>query len=169
MVNTGIKRFRRLLGLNTSLSKTRSLKGINHIDNINLFWGSGHLSGADGLHPSRSGVKVPMDQFWFSLQHPSARPPIAQPDTHQPRPHKDRASQPRCQRVDNQLMDQCPNSSSLHFPLATASPLLGFTDKMEVLVNGGIKFSSRSLPHPQKSLHAKQAHSVTPTLLRLPF
>lgn len=71
-----------------SLSKTLSLKGINHIDNINLYWGSGHLFGADGLHPIRSGVKVPMDHFWFSLQHPSARPPIVQPDTHQTRPIK---------------------------------------------------------------------------------
>ena len=36
----------------STLSKTCSLKGINYIDNFNLFRGCRYLFGADGLHPS---------------------------------------------------------------------------------------------------------------------
>ncbi len=89
------------------------LTGISCIDNFNLFWGQRHLFRADGLHPSRSGVKVLMDHLRFSLRHPSARPKMMHPDTQQPRHHEDKTSQPQCQRDDNQLMDQSPNSSSL--------------------------------------------------------
>ncbi len=60
---------------------------MNYNDNFNLFWGRRHLFRADGLHPSRSGAKVVMDHFWFSLRRPSARPKITHPDTQQPRRH----------------------------------------------------------------------------------
>lgn len=65
--NNGINRFSRHLGLNTWLGKTCSLKRINHIDNFNLLWG---CIRADGIHPSRSGVKVLMEHFWFQSALP---------------------------------------------------------------------------------------------------
>lgn len=48
--------------------------------------------------------------------------------------------------VDNQLIDQSPNSTSLHSPLLSATPILDSTDKMEVLANTSIKSTLWSLP-----------------------
>ncbi|KAL0171513.1 hypothetical protein M9458_031824, partial [Cirrhinus mrigala] len=74
----GTNMFSRLLGLNTWLQRTCSLKGVNFIDNFNLFWGHRQLFKLDGLHPNKLGARVLKDNIYFSLRHPSvkcARPP----------------------------------------------------------------------------------------------
>jgi lysophospholipase L1-like esterase len=68
----GTNMFSRLLGLNTWLQRTCSIKGVNFIDNFNLFWGHRQLFKLDGLHPNRLGARVLKDNIYFSLRHPSA-------------------------------------------------------------------------------------------------
>ncbi len=63
--------FSRLLGLNTWLQRTCSTKGVNFIDNFNIFWGHRQLFKLDGLHPNKLGARVLKDNFNFSLRHPS--------------------------------------------------------------------------------------------------
>ncbi len=63
--------FSRLLGLNTWLQRTCSTKGVNFIDNFNIFWGHRQLFKLDGLHPNKLGARVLKDNFYFSLRHPS--------------------------------------------------------------------------------------------------
>ncbi len=108
-----------------------------------------------------SGVKVLMDHFWFSLRHPSARPKMVHPDTQQPRHHEDRTSQLQCEHVDNQLMDQSTNSSSLHSPL-----LHRFWDSL-IKLNRQLTLALNSSPGCSHvvCLHPKQTFSVTATLL----
>ncbi|KAL0162813.1 hypothetical protein M9458_042209, partial [Cirrhinus mrigala] len=74
----GTKMFSQLLGLNTWLQRTCSLKGVNFIDKFNLFWGHRQLFVLDGLHPNKLGARVLKDNICFSLRHPSvecASPP----------------------------------------------------------------------------------------------
>ncbi|KAL0199102.1 hypothetical protein M9458_007642, partial [Cirrhinus mrigala] len=74
----GTNMFSRLLGLNTWLQRTCSQKGVNFIDNFNLFWGHRQLFKLDGLHPNKLGAGVLKDNIYFSLRHPSvdcASPP----------------------------------------------------------------------------------------------
>ncbi|KAL0161464.1 hypothetical protein M9458_045189, partial [Cirrhinus mrigala] len=74
----GTNMFSRLLGLNTRLQRTCSQKGVNFIDNFNLFWGHRQLFKLDGLHPNKLGARVLKDNIYFSLRHPSvecASPP----------------------------------------------------------------------------------------------
>ncbi|KAL0198137.1 hypothetical protein M9458_006677, partial [Cirrhinus mrigala] len=68
---SGTNMFSRLLGLNTWLQRTCSLKGVNFIDNFNLFWGHRQLFKLDGLHPNKLGARVLKDNICFSLHHPS--------------------------------------------------------------------------------------------------
>ncbi len=67
----GTNMFSRLLGLNTWLQRTCSTKGVNFIDNFNIFWGHRQLFKLDGLHPNKLGARVLEDNFYFSLRHPS--------------------------------------------------------------------------------------------------
>ncbi len=67
----GTNMFSRLLGLNTWLQRTCSIKGVNFIDNFNLFWGHRQLFKLDGLHPNKLGARVLKDNIYFSLHHPS--------------------------------------------------------------------------------------------------
>ncbi len=67
----GTNMFSRLLGLNTWLQRTCSTKGVNFIDNFNIFWGHRQLYKLDGLHPNKLGARVLKDNFYFSLRHPS--------------------------------------------------------------------------------------------------
>ncbi len=67
----GTNMFSRLLGLNTWLQRTCSTKGVNFIDNFNIFWGQRQLFKLDGLHPNKLGARVLKDNFYFSLRHPS--------------------------------------------------------------------------------------------------
>lgn len=85
--------------------------------NFNLLWGSKNCLRADGLEPRRSGVKVLIKYFWFSLRHPSARPELMHSDTQQPRPRKDQTSQPKCQSADNAHV-------FISSPFTLSSPLL---------------------------------------------
>ena len=68
----GTNRFSRLLGLNTWLQKTCNIKGVNFIDNFNLFWSQRPLFQQDGYHPNKLGSRVLKDNIHFSLNHPSA-------------------------------------------------------------------------------------------------
>ncbi len=63
--------FSQLLGLNTWLQRTCSIKGVNFIDNFNLFWGHRQMFKLDGLHPNKLGARVLKDNIYFSLRHPS--------------------------------------------------------------------------------------------------
>ncbi len=67
----GTNMFSRLLELNTWLQRTCSTKGVNFIDNFNIFWGHRQLFKLDGLHPNKLGARVLKDNFYFSLRHPS--------------------------------------------------------------------------------------------------
>ncbi len=67
----GTNMFSWLLGLNTWLQRTCSTKGVNFIDNFNIFWGHRQLFKLDGLHPNKLGARVLKDNFYFSLRHPS--------------------------------------------------------------------------------------------------
>jgi hypothetical protein len=78
----GTNMFSRLLGLNTWLQRTCSTKGVNFIDNFNIFWGHRQLFKLDGLHPNKLGVRVLKDNIYFSLRHPSVV--CANPLTHTP-------------------------------------------------------------------------------------
>ncbi len=67
----GTNMFSQLLGLNTWLQRTCGIKGVNFIDNFNLFWGHRQLFKLDGLHPNKLGARVLKDNIYFSLHHPS--------------------------------------------------------------------------------------------------
>ncbi len=78
----GTNMFSQLLGLNTWLQRTCSTKGVNFIDNFNIFWGHRQLFKLDGLHPNKLGARVLKDNFYFSLRHPSVV--CVNPLTHSP-------------------------------------------------------------------------------------
>ncbi len=67
----GTNMFSRLLGLNTWLQRTCSTKGVNFIDNFNIFWGHRQLFKLDGLHSNKLDARGLKDNFYFSLRHPS--------------------------------------------------------------------------------------------------
>ena len=79
----GSNRFSRLLGLNSWLQKTCNIKGVNFIDNFNLFWNQRPLFQQNGHLPNKLGSRVLKDNILFSLHHPSANP-INQNGTHSP-------------------------------------------------------------------------------------
>ncbi|XP_028971229.2 uncharacterized protein LOC114829678 [Esox lucius] len=70
----GTNRFSRLLGLNTWLQKTCNIKGVNFIDNFNLFWSQRQLFKQNGHQPNKLGSRVLKDNIYFFLRHPSANP-----------------------------------------------------------------------------------------------
>ncbi len=59
--------FSRLLGLNTWLQRSCGMKGVNIIDNFNIFWGQRQLFKLDSLHLNRLGARVLKDNIYFSL------------------------------------------------------------------------------------------------------
>ncbi len=67
----GTNMFSWLLGLNTWLQRTCGVKGVNFIDNFNLFWG--HLTTVltGWPPPNKLGARVLKDNFYLSLRHPS--------------------------------------------------------------------------------------------------
>ncbi len=67
----GTNMFSWLLGLNTWLQRTCGIKGVNFIDNFNLFWGHRQWFKLDGLHPNKLGARVIKDNIYFSVHHPS--------------------------------------------------------------------------------------------------
>ncbi len=123
----GTNMFSRLLGLNTWLQRTCSTKGVNFIDNFNIFWGHRQLFKLDGLHPNKLGAIV-----FFSLRHPSvvcANPLIHSPGQNMSdhrtsyqlpshyvveESHKDtdNATQPKQALLMDIPAEPCPQSSS---------------------------------------------------------
>ncbi len=69
----GTNMFSRLLGLNTWLQRSCGIKGVNFIDNFNIFWGHRQLFKLDGLHLNRLGARVLKDNIYFFLRLPSMR------------------------------------------------------------------------------------------------
>ncbi len=128
----GTNMFSRLLGLNTWLQRTCSTKGVNFIDNFNIFWGHRQLFKLDGLHPNKLGARVLKDNFYFSLRHPSvvcANPLIHSPGQNMSdhrtsyqlpshyvveESHKDtdNATQPKQALLMDIPAEPCPQSSS---------------------------------------------------------
>ncbi len=128
----GTNMFSRLLGLNTWLQRTCSTKGVNFIDNFNIFWGHRQLFKLDGLHPNKLGARVLKDNFYFSLHHPSvvcANPLIHSPGQNMSdhrtsyqlpshyvveESHKDtdNATQPKQALLMDIPAEPCPQSSS---------------------------------------------------------
>ncbi len=128
----GTNMFSRLLGLNTWLQRTCSTKGVNFIDNFNIFWGHRQLFKLDGLHPNKLGARVLKDNFDFSLRHPSvvcANPLIHSPGQNMSdhrtsyelpshyvveESHKDtdNATQPKQALLMDIPAEPCPQSSS---------------------------------------------------------
>ncbi len=76
-----------LLGRNSWLKRTCSIKGVNFIDNFKLFWGHRQLFKLDGLHLNRLGARVLKVNIYFSLRHPSVvcANPLGLNGTHTPR------------------------------------------------------------------------------------
>ncbi len=56
-------------GLNTWLERSCGIKGVNFIDNINIFWGHRQLFKLDGFHPNKFGTRVLKDNNYLSLRH----------------------------------------------------------------------------------------------------
>ncbi len=56
--------FSQLLGLNTWLQRTCSIKRVNFIDNFNHFWGHRQLFKLDSLHPNKLGARVLKDNIY---------------------------------------------------------------------------------------------------------
>ncbi len=67
----GTNMFSWLIGLNTWLQRTYGIKGVNFIDNFNLFWGHRQLFKLDGLHSNKLDARVLKYNIYFSLHHPS--------------------------------------------------------------------------------------------------
>ena len=118
----GTNMFSRLLGLNTWLQRSCNIKGVNFIDNFNLFWGHRQLFKPDGLHPNKLGARVLKDNIYFSLRHPSAEY-VNSFSTHTPGPshhvvdisHKDTDNTMQPQQallMDTIPAEPCPQSSS---------------------------------------------------------
>uniref|UniRef100_A0A9J8B607 OSK domain-containing protein n=1 Tax=Cyprinus carpio carpio TaxID=630221 RepID=A0A9J8B607_CYPCA len=118
----GTNMFSRLLGLNTWLQRSCNIKGVNFIDNFNLFWGHRQLFKPDGLHPNKLGARVLKDNFYFCLRHPSAEY-VNSFSTHTPGPshhvvdisHKDTDNTIQPQQallMDTIPAEPCPQSSS---------------------------------------------------------
>ncbi|XDV16393.1 hypothetical protein PO909_016130 [Leuciscus waleckii] len=120
----GTNRFSRLLGLNTWLQKTCNIKGVNFIDNFNLFWSQRQLFHQDGRHPNKLGSRVLKEKIYFSLNHPSAAcaNPLNLNGTHTPGhsghdvdiSHKDNDNTTEPQQpllTDTISAEPCPQSS----------------------------------------------------------
>ncbi len=58
-----------LLGLNTWLQRSCGIKGVNFINNFNIFWGHKQLFKLDDLQLNRLGARVLKDNI-YSLRHP---------------------------------------------------------------------------------------------------
>ncbi|KAJ8349294.1 hypothetical protein SKAU_G00244240 [Synaphobranchus kaupii] len=66
------KLFSRGMDLNDWLKRSCSLKGLNYIDNFDLFWQRGHLFAQDGLL-NQHGARTLLDHVDHALRHPSSR------------------------------------------------------------------------------------------------
>ncbi|XP_058620616.1 uncharacterized protein LOC131532853 [Onychostoma macrolepis] len=111
----GTNMFSRLLGLNTWLQRTCSTKGVNFIDNFNIFWGHRQLFKLDGFHPNKLGARVLKDNIYFSLRHPSVvcANPLGLNGTHTPgQSMSDHRTSCQTFLMETIPAESCPQSSS---------------------------------------------------------
>ncbi len=186
----GTNMFSRLLGLNTWLQRTCSTKGVNFIDNFNIFWGHRQLFKLDGLHPNKLGTRVLKDNFFFSLRHPSVV--CANPLTHSPEQnmsdhrtsyqlpshrvveesHKDtdNAAQPKQALLMDILAEPCPQISS-HADCDVLQQLQDSTPKDDFLENslGSQDNTSQSPETPELEPRSPDTLSLSPASPLLSF
>nr|XP_055037598.1 sialoadhesin-like [Misgurnus anguillicaudatus] len=48
------------------------MRGLNYIDNFNIFWSQRQLFNTDGIHPNKLGARLLKDNIFFSMHHSSA-------------------------------------------------------------------------------------------------
>ncbi len=179
----GTNMFSRLLGLNTWLQRTCSTKGVNFIDNFNIFWGHRQLFKLDGLHPNKLGARVLKDNFYFSLRHPSVV--CANPLIHSPgqnisdhrtsyqlpshyvveESHKDtdNATQPKQALFMDIPAEPCPQSSS-HADCDVSQQLQDSAPKDDFLENslGSQDNTSQSPETPELEPRSPDTLSLSP-------
>ncbi len=175
--------FSRLLGLNTWLQRTCSTKGVNFIDNFNIFWGHRQLFKLDGLHPNKLGARVLKDHFYFSLRHPSvvcANPLIHSPGQNMSdhrtsyqlpshyvveESHKDtdNATQPKQALLMDIPAEPCPQSSS-HADCDVSQQLQDSAPKDDFLENslGSQDNTSQSPETPELEPRSPDTISLSP-------
>ncbi len=179
----GTNMFSRLLGLNTWLQRTCSTKGVNFIDNFNIFWGHRQLFKLDGLHPNKLGARVLKDNFYFSLRHPSvvcANPLIHSPGQNMSdhrtsyqlsshyvveESHKDtdNATQPKQALLMDIPAEPCPQSSS-HADCDVSQQLQDSAPKDDFLENslGSQDNTSQSPETPELEPRSPDTLSLSP-------
>ncbi len=179
----GTNMFSRLLGLNTWLQRTCSTKGVNFIDNFNIFWGHRQLFKLDGLHPNKLGARVLKDNFYFSLRHPSvvcANPLIHSPGQNMSdhrtsyqlpshyvveKSHKDtdNATQPKQALLMDIPAEPCPQSSS-HADCDVSQQLQDSAPKDDFLGNslGSQDNTSQSPETPELEPRSPDTLSLSP-------
>ncbi len=186
----GTNMFSRLLGLNTWLQRTCSTKGVNFIDNFNIFWGHRQLFKLDNLHPNKLGTRVLKDNFYFSLRHPSVV--CANPLTHSPgqnmsdhrtpyqlpshhvfeESHKDtdNAAQPKQALLMDIPAEPCPQSSS-HAVCDVLQQLQDSAPKDDFLENslGSQNNTSQSPETPELEPRSPDTLSLSPASPLLSF
>uniref|UniRef100_A0A8C1XMT9 SGNH hydrolase-type esterase domain-containing protein n=1 Tax=Cyprinus carpio TaxID=7962 RepID=A0A8C1XMT9_CYPCA len=169
----GTNMFSRLLGMNTWLQRSCNIKGINFIDNFNLFWGHRQLFKPDGLHPNKLCARVLKDNIYFFLRHPSAE--CGNPfSTHTPGPsyhvvdisHKDTDNTMQPQQVllmDTIPAEPGPQSSSqtdcdVSKQLQVSAPKDNFLENSQ----GSQDNISQSLETPETQPHSPDTLSLSP-------
>ncbi len=179
----GTNMFSRLLGLNTWLQRTCSTKGVNLIDNFNIFWGHRQLFKLDGLHPNKLGARVLKDNFYFSLRHPSvvcANPLIHSPGQNMSdhmtsyqlpshyvveESHKDtdNATQPKQALLMDIPAEPCPQNSS-HADCDVSQQLQDSAPKDDFLENslGSQDNTSQSPETPELEPRSPDTLSLSP-------
>ncbi len=184
----GTNMFSRLLGLNTWLQRTCSTKGVNFIDNFNIFWGHRQLFKLDGLHPNKLGARVLKDNFF--KRHPSVV--CANPLTHSPgqnmsdhrtsyqlpshyvveESHKDtdNATQPKQALLMDIPAEPCPQSSS-HADCDVLQQLQDSAPKDDFLENslGSQDNTSQSPETPELEPRSPDTLSLSPASPLLSF
>ncbi len=184
----GTNMFSRLLGLNTWLQRTCSTKGVNFIDNFNIFWGHRQLFKLDDLHPNKLGARVLKDNFYFSLRHPSVM--CANPLTHSPgqnmsdhrtsyqlpshyvveESHKDsdNATQPKQALLMDIPAEPCPQSSS-HADCDVSQQLQDSAPKDDFLENSLGSQDNTSPETPELEPRSPDTLSLSPASPLLSF
>ncbi len=184
----GTNMFSRLLGLNTWLQRTCSAKGVNFIDNFNIFWGHRQLFKLDGLHPNKLGARVLKDNFYFSLRHPSvvcANPLIHSPGQNMSdhrtsyqlpshyvveESHKDtdNATQPKQALLMDIPAEPCTQSSS-HADCDVLQQLQDSAPKDDFLENSLGSQDNTSPETPELEPHSPDTLSLSPASPLLSF
>ncbi len=174
----GTYMFSRLLGLNTWLQRTCSTKGVNFIDNFNIFWGHRQLFKLDGLHPNKLGARVLKDNFYFCLSHSGQNMSDHRTSYQLPshyvveESHKDtdNATQPKQALLMDIPAEPCPQSSS-HADCDVLQQLQDSAPKDDFLENslGSQDNTSLSPETPELELRSPDTLSLSPPSSLLSF